>query len=219
MECAGLMLRRLRSEEAGISLAEVLVASAVASIVATAFLIVFSAFSRNVSLEEARAAALNDVQLTMTQLVSELRQAVPLVDNGPLVEVLDSSWSSAELVFHSDRADEPGPERYRYYLANCSATHCDLMRDVTVADNPAAPWTFTGTPTSSLVVPNLLIGGDPLFRGAEWSTGTEVATTDCDLTTPCEFALVQVIMRVDPDPNTTAEEPLRVRNEVRLRNA
>ena len=213
------MLKQLRTDESGVSLAEVLVASAVASIIATAFLLVFSAFSRNVSLEEARAAALNDVQSAMSEMTSELRQAIPLAVDDPLIEVLDSTWGTAELIFYSDRSDAPGPERYRYYVANCTGTHCDLMRDVTVADAPVEPWTFTGAPTTELVVPDLLTDGDPLFVGAEWSTGAEVQTTDCDATTPCQFSLVEIIMRADPDPNIAAEEPLRVRQDVRLRNA
>ncbi len=213
------MLNQVRTDESGISLAEVMVAGAIASIIATAFLLIFSSFSRNVSLEEARAGALNDVQQAMTDLTAELRQAVPLAAGQPLIEVLNANWANAELIFHSDRADAPGPERYRYYVANCSAAHCDLMRDLTVADSAVAPWTFTGAPNTELIVPNLLIGGAPLFRGTEWSSGAEVETTDCDPTTPCEFSLVQIIMRADPDPNLDAEEPLRVRQDVRLRNA
>ena len=213
------MLKRLSSDESGISLVEVLLAAAMASIIATAFLLVFSSFSRNVSLEEARASALNDVQQAMIGLTSELRQAIPLAGDSAIIEVLDSSWATAELIFHSDRADAPGPERYRYYLANCTAVHCDLMRDLTVADSAAAPWTYSGAPNTKLIVPNVLIGGDPLFTGAEWSTGAEVVTTDCDTSTPCEFSLVQIIIRADPDPNLAAEEPLRVRQDVRLRNA
>ena len=84
------MLRRLLTDERGISLTEVLIAGAMASIIATAFLLVFSAFSKNVSLEEARAAALSDVQGAMTELSAELRQAVPLTAGSPIVEVLDS---------------------------------------------------------------------------------------------------------------------------------
>ena len=213
------MLKRIHNDESGISLVEVLVASAVASIIATAFLVLFSSFSRNVSLEEARAAALTDVQQAMTELTSELRQAIALNADDPVVEVLDASWATAELIFHSDRADAPGPERYRYYVANCSVTHCDLMRDLTVADAATPPWTFTGTPNTELIVANLLIDGDPLFSGAEWSSGSEVITSDCDSATPCDFSLVEIILRVDPDPNTAAEEPLRVLHGVRLRNA
>jgi type II secretory pathway pseudopilin PulG len=213
------MLKRLYADESGISLVEVLLAAAMASIIATAFLVVFSAFSRNVSLEEARASALTDVQQAMAELTSELRQAIPLAAGDPVIEVLDSSWATAELIFYSDRANAPGPERYRYYLANCTAVHCDLMRDLTVADAAGAPWTYSGTPNTELMVPNLLIGGDPLFAGAEWSSGSEIATTDCDTATPCEFSLVEIIIRADPDPNLLAEEPLRVRQNVRLRNA
>lgn len=212
-------MRTLRNES-GISLVEVMVAGAMASIVATAFIVVFSSFSRNVALEESRAAALGEVQAAVANLTSELRQAIPLATGEPIVAVLDSAWSSAELIFYSDRADDaPGPERYRYYLDACVDGRCNLMREVTVADAPVAPWAFTGTPGTRLVVRNMLIDGDPLFRGVEWSTGAAVATTDCDATSPCDFSVVEIVIRVDPDPNFAAEAALHVRHEVRMRNA
>lgn len=221
MECGRIVLKRLCRDESGISLAEVMVAGAMASIIATAFLVVFSSFSRSVSLEESRAAALGEVQEAAANLAAELRQAAPAVDDGsPAVVLLDSDWATAELVFFSDRdANAAGPERYRYYVDACTASHCDLMRELTVADAAGPPWTFTGTPNVRRVISNLLISSDALFQGAEWSTGAEVVTTTCDATSPCSFSLVQITLRVDPDPNISAEAPVHVRHEVRMRNA
>lgn len=214
------MLSELRRDQRGVSLAEVLIAGAMASIIATAFLLVFSAFSRNVSLEESRAAALSEMQEATSQITGELRQAVAVAAADPLVETLDSGWATAELIFYSDRAEEaPGPERYRYYTANCTATHCDLMRDVIVADSATPPWTFTGAPVTSTVLSDVLVGPDPLFVGVDWTTGTEIKTAACDATTPCAFNLVELVFRLDPDPNRDVEEPLHVRQVVRLRNA
>ncbi len=206
-------------DESGISLVEVMIAGAMASIIATAFVVLFSSFSRNVALEEARAAALNEVQSASANLTAELRQAVPLVTGDPTVAVLDSAWSDAEIIFYSDRADVPGPERYRYYVDACANSRCNLVREVTVADNATPPWTFSGTPGTRVVVTNLLSDGDALFRGIDWSTGTEVATTDCDAATPCNFSSVEIVIRVDPAPNMAAEKALHVRHEVRMRNA
>lgn len=218
------MLSRYRErrapDESGVSLIEVMVAGAMASIIATAFIVVFSSFSRSVALEESRAAALAEVQSAAADLTAELRQAIPLVTGEPIVALLDSSWGNAELIFHSDRAqDAPGPERYRYYLDSCVDNRCNLMRDITVADSAAAPWTFSGTPGTRLVITNLLTDGDPLFSGIDWSTGARVVTTDCDAASPCDFSLVEIVIRVDPDPNLAAEEALHVRHEVRMRNA
>lgn len=219
MERGGIVLKTLRTDEGGISLVEVLVASAMASIIATAFLLVFSSFSRGVSLEEARARALTEVQAATSQLASELRQAEAVVADAPPIETLDSAWGTAELVFYSDRADNPGPERYRYYLANCTATHCDLMRDVTIADSATPPWTYTGSANSRTIITSVVTGGPALFTGADWDSSSEVLTVDCDPSNPCDFSLVKIEIRVDPDPNLDAEEPLTVRQEVRLRNA
>jgi hypothetical protein len=214
------MLNRLLYDESGVTVTELMVAGAMASIIATAFLLIFSSFNRSVSLEEARATALREVQAGTSDLTVELRQAIPLSDGSFAVASLTSAWPSPELIFYSDRAREAdGPERYRYYVGGCSGSVCDLMRDVTVADSGGPPWTFTGTPNSRRVVGNVLNDGDPLFQGAEWETGTEVLTSSCGTSVDCNFSLVHLVLRIDPDPNTPAEEPLQVRHEVRLRNA
>jgi len=214
------MLRRLLRGEAGISLAEVLLASAMASIIAAAFLVIFAGFSRNVSLEEERAAALTEVQGAMADLTAELRQAVRLTADGPIVEVLEASGVNAELVFYSDRADDAaGPERYRYTLTGCTVTHCSLSREIKVADSATPPWTYSGAGTTRVVVNDILRGTGTVFAGADWTTGSEVLTTSCDLAARCTFDLVKIDVRVDPDPNIAAEEPLSIHHEVRLRNA
>ncbi len=66
---------------------------------------------------------------------------------------------------------------------------------------------------------NVLSDGPPLFLGSEWLSGSEALTTSCDLSNPCQFSLVKIVVRVDADPDITADEPLQVRHEVRLRNA
>jgi type II secretory pathway pseudopilin PulG len=214
------MLNRLRYDESGITLTELMVAGAMAAIISAAFLLVFSSFNRSVSLEEARATALREVQAATSDLSVELRQAIPLTDGSFAVASLEASWPAPELVFYSDRAREAaGPERYRYYVSGCSGNLCDLMREVTIADAGGPPWTFTGTANTKRVVANLLSNGDPLFQGADWSTGSEVLTTSCGTSAACDFSLVQISVRVDPDPKISAEEPLKVRREVRLRNA
>ena len=220
MERASIMLNRLRHDESGITLTELMVAGAMAAIISSAFLLVFSSFNRSVSLEEARATSLREVQAAIADLSVELRQAIPLTDGSFAVASLEAGWPAPELVFYSDRAREaPGPERYRYYVGRCSGNLCDLMRDVTVADAGGPPWTYSAAANSRRVVANVLSDGGPLFQGADWSTGSEVLTTSCGVGAACEFSLVQIVVRVDPDPKTSAEEPLQVRREVRPRNA
>lgn len=220
MERQGIMLKRLLRDESGITLTELMVAGAMAAIISAAFLLIFSSFNRSVSLEEARATALREVQTAAADLSVELRQAIPLTDGAFAVASLEAGWPAPELVYYSDRAREAaGPERYRYYVSGCGGNVCDLMRDLTVADAGGPPWTFTGTANTERVVANVLSDGDPLFQGADWSTGSEVLTTSCGTGTACDFSLVRIVVRVDPDPDIAAEEPLQVRREVRLRNA
>ena len=213
------MLSRLRHGESGISLTEVLVAGAMAAVIATAFILIFSSFNRSVAIEEDRAAALGEVQSVATGLATELRQAVPLVADGPLVESLESAWPSPELIFYSDRLDTDGPERYRYYVTNCASGLCELWREIRVADSGGPPWTYTGAGAQRYVAGNIIAGGDPLFLGADWDSGARADIVSCDPSSPCSLALLEFTVRIDPSQRSNAEEALLVRHEVRLRNA
>ena len=88
------MLNRLLYDESGVTVTELMVAGAMASIIATAFLLIFSSFNRSVSLEEARATALREVQAGTSDLTVELRQAIPLSDGSFAVASLTSAWPS-----------------------------------------------------------------------------------------------------------------------------
>ncbi len=215
------MIRRLFTDEGGISLVEVMVAALITTMVAAVFYSIFYSFSNDVLRQEQRAASLDQVRPAVTGLIIELRQAVDVDFDTAVVGSLDSDWSDLELVYYSDRfADDEGPERFRYYLSNCNGSLCDLMREVTRADAGTGPnWTYLGTPSAGTVVENVMTDGtDPLFSGASWRGGTETVTLDCGVSSACVFEILRIRLRVDPEPDRDLPV-IDIREDVRFRNA
>jgi type II secretory pathway pseudopilin PulG len=209
-------------DERGMTLIEVTVAGALSTIIAAAMITMFISLNGNVALQESRANATTEAGTAVSELVVELRQAVDLDGDGFVVASLDGDWSSLDLQFAADRyAGDPGPEWYRYRLDNCSGGLCDLVRDRTVADTGSGPnWTFSSDPMSNVVAQNVIVDGvDHLFEGVSWSTGSEETVDFCgDAFHACEFLMVRIRLRVEPDRLDTGVEPVEVVEDVRLRN-
>jgi len=214
--------RRIAQGERGLSLVETMIALAVTSILAAAFLTMFIGFGGEVGAQEERAATLAAARGAVADLVVELRQAVDVDGDGAIVAALDASWSRLDLVFMSDRlADVEGPERYEYRLTNCRGVHCDLTKTITPADPGSGPnWTYTGTPHTRTVIENVRTDGpEPLFSGMSHRTGRPVVVTSCGATTPCSFELLQIRLRVDPRRNRSSRAVVEIREDVGFRNA
>ena len=214
--------RHLLHSEEGVTLAEVMMASFVSAILAAAFLTLFVGFNGDVRREELTANALGAVRPVVAELLIELRQAVDIDDSGEILDGLESSWADLDLVFHSDRLpDSDGPEQFRYYLDNCADGRCELMRSLTLADVGSDPdWTYTGGAATERMLSNLIAeGGTPLFLGVSWEAGAEVLHTACDVTTPCAFDALRVVVQVEVDPELQGVAPVVVREDVRFRNA
>jgi Tfp pilus assembly protein PilV len=215
------MLRRILTDEQGMTLTEVMVAGILTSIVVTAFYSLFYGFTRNLTLEEQRATALQEIRPVVSELIVELRQAQDIDNDGAILTALNAAWSNAGLVFYSDRRSEEGPERYVYKVNGCSGDVCDFVREVTLADAGTGPtWTYTGPTTTHVLLDNLLKdGSEPLFRGVSWAAGVEQYTTFCGAGIPCDFPLVRIRIRVDPDPDSTTIPAVQIQEDVRLRNS
>lgn len=203
------------------TLTEVTVATVITLMVSAAFFTLFSAFSRNVQLEDQRASTLRDIRPVISQMLLELRQATDLDGDGAIIEKLDSSWSSLELIFYSDRRpDIDGPERYRYYLDNCANNICDFVHESTAADTGSGPnWTYDdNTAAERTLIGNVVATGGALLIGVSWNTGAEVLTTSCGGSTRCDFDVVRIDLRIDPTPELGTLAALQIREDVRLRN-
>lgn len=215
-------MRRLLRDEQGVSLSEVMVATMITALVSAAFYGFFFAFAGDVERQEARATTLESIRPAVSSLVIELRQAVDLDSDSAVVERLDATWASLEVVFYSDRLeDAPGPERYRYFVDNCAGNLCDLMREVTLADVGTGPnWTFTGAAGTTRVLADVRTDGpEPLFSGVSWRSGTEATTLQCDLASPCTFEVLRARLRVDPEPGKPSLPVIEIQEDVRFRNA
>ena len=209
-------------DERGMTLIEVTVAGALSTIIAAAMITMFISLNGNVALQESRADATTEAGTAVSELVVELRQAVDLDGDGFVVVSLDGDWGSLDLQFAADRyAGDPGPEWYRYRLDNCNDGLCDLVRDRTVADTGSGPnWTFSGDPMSNVVAQSVVVdGADPLFEGVSLRTGSEEIVDFCgDAFHACDFLMVRIRLRVEPDRLDTGVEPVEVLEDVRLRN-
>jgi type II secretory pathway pseudopilin PulG len=203
------------------TLTEVTVATMITLMVSAAFFTLFSAFSRNVQLEDQRASTLRDIRPVISQMLLELRQATDIDGNGAIIEKLDSSWSSLDLIFYSDRrADIDGPERYRYYLTNCAGGICDFVHEVIPADTGSGPnWTYdNNTPAERTLISNVVASGTSLLVGVSWNTGSELVTTSCGGATRCDFDVVRIDLRIDPTPEVGTLAAIQIKEDVRLRN-
>jgi hypothetical protein len=208
-------------DEGGVTLVETMVAMLITTLVATVFYTIFYQFSDDVLRQEQRATTLEQVRPAVAGLIIELRQALDIDNDRAVVGSLDNDWDSLELVFYSDRfADTDGPERLRYYLDNCAANLCDLMRDVTAADAGSGPsWTYTGAAATTRIAENMLTDGtEPLFAGASWRGGTLELTDQCAASPSCEFEVLRIRLRVDPEPGEDLPI-IEVYEDVRFRNA
>jgi len=209
-------------DERGMTLIEVTVAGALSTIIAAAMITMFISLNGNVTQQESRANATTEAGTAVGEVVVELRQALDLDGDGFVVSALDSDWESVDLQFAADRyAGDPGPEWYHYRLANCDGGLCDLVRDRTVADAGTGPnWTFSSDPVSTVVAPKVIVDSpDPLFEGVSWASGSEHVVDSCgDAFHECDFLMVRIRLRVEPDSLGAGIEPVQVQEDVRLRN-
>jgi Prokaryotic N-terminal methylation motif len=215
------MTTAFRGGESGVTLVETMVAMLITTLVAAVFYTIFYQFSDDVLRQERRATTLEQVRPAVAGLIIELRQALDVDNDRAVVGTLDNDWDTLELVFYSDRfADSDGPERLRYYLENCASGLCELMRDVTAADSGSGPsWTYTGSVATSQIAENVLTDGvEPLFAGVSWRGGTLETTDQCGTSPSCEFEVLRIRLRVDPEPGEDLPV-IEVYEDVRFRNA
>ncbi len=220
------VMRKLRAEEDGITLTELMVATVVLALILGAVYGVLIAFYRNVRDQELKTTAQRQANTAMTGIVINLRQALDLSDIGqPVLELQSIAAGDAtdKIVFQSDRMDFQGPEEYTYELRNCAANRCELWQDTRWADAPfTEPYVYPAVPDQSRVIlEDVVTGGSSLFRGARWLAGTKTFTDSCDGSpgNQCSFPLVDVSLRVDPDVTRDVPGIIEIREEVRIRNA
>ncbi|MEM9033513.1 MAG: hypothetical protein AAGA99_00210 [Actinomycetota bacterium] len=225
------MLARLRSrsrsgEDRGTTLVEVIVASTIGALALAATYTVFWGFTDDVAVATDLASAQRETRPVISAMVIELRQATPpnaAAGGNPVVALSTTSAS-----FVTDRWDATGPELVTYQLESCSAGLCDLRQTVIAADTTAVEpeWTHDD---ATLVLDRIVArdvvdpasSGDALFAGVNYVAGAAVETASCDVSTgtACDFALVAVDLKIDPNGLRDNPRVYEVYEEVRMRNA
>jgi type II secretory pathway pseudopilin PulG len=210
--------------EIGMTAIELVVATSVLGLALAAFYTSFYGFFRDVGVQDQLTTAARSTRPVMRSLVIELRQAVTATDDTNDPVVTEMAWD--RITFHSDRDTRTpnlGPEKYSYQLINCSNNACQLRQQVTAPDSGSGPnYTYTGTPVTEIVLTNVVAsasssGGQPgpLFSARTPPTGT---TSSCSSTT-CDFPIVVIDLRMDPNLTQQAPRMFELHEEVRLRNA
>ena len=167
-----------------------------------------------------------EARITLGAMVLELRQSFDFTGNGEAIVELESIVGgdlTDSVTFHSDRIEAAqGPEKYKYELRNCVANRCELWKTVWFAESPyTEPYSYPATAThDNAVMHKVVADGTPIFTGIEWISGTRTETDSCDGTTGnlCDFPLVEVIFRLDPNPER-GNDIVQVQEQVRMRNA
>ena len=221
------VLRSARDREEGLTLTELMVVTAVMGLVLAATYGVISAFYTNVHNQELKTTAQREATHAVTGMVVSLRQAVDLSDIGqPVLELrsITAGDSTDRLVFQTDRnLDKPGPEQHTYELRNCVANRCELWEDVRWTQAPhTEPYSYpSAADVSAILLRNVVTDGTPVFTGARWVSGTKTFTDSCDGSpgNTCQFPLVEIVLRVDPDVTRDVPRIVEIREEVRIRNA
>lgn len=201
-------------------------ASTVGAIALAAVYSLMWGFTDDVAVATDLANAQRDTRPVMQAIVIELRQATPGSPGaaGDPVETM----SGTSITFHSDRWDPTGPERITYALESCASGLCDLRRTVLSADTSAVEpdWTYAdGDIVLDFVVADGVVdpatSGSALFAGVEYVSGGPVITSSCDAPggTACDFPLVAVDLKIDPNGLRDNPRVYEIYEEVRMRNA
>lgn len=210
--------------DGGHSIVELNIAVLVLAVILASVFTLVIGLSRDTGNVGGRVELNSDVSPALEQLVTDLRQSTPSHTSGTLSESPVRYLDDDQLAFTVDvSAVVDGPELVEYAIASCLGGLCELTITVT-SPNP-----LTSTPSAYDYVGGTVIRdtvlverisqptvGDPFFEGADFDTGTRVATASCDAVagTACDFDIVEVSFQAAP----VNGEPRRFNELVRLRN-
>jgi prepilin-type N-terminal cleavage/methylation domain-containing protein len=192
--------RRQRRGEAGFTLVELMVTSAILLLIVTATMSVLVAGQRVTSFSTRRGQTLDDVRLAMDRLTKDLRQATRF--NTTFTASGSGSWTGHDLDFLTYTVASPNvPVRVRWWVAGTTLRrqeggtgaptltilegvtppgagvpdlfYCDVLEGSDEATGTPVPWQVTVTLTVDLVDP-----------GATYSTETQVQLRNLQVPQP-----------------------------------
>jgi Tfp pilus assembly protein PilW len=146
-------LRRIRNEEDGFSLAELLVAIAVGMIVLLGVFAVVQAATRSSNRTTARVIANQSVRPVLSKIIDELHSSCISPDLAP---VLAGTDTSVTFVTSTDSGVTPVPSKRTITWTPVTATTGTLTESTYAYSSGTAPsWTFSATPTTTTLLKNV----------------------------------------------------------------
>lgn len=211
--------KRCWREDSGFSLVELSVALILSGVVVGTLVTLFAAFSQNVGDASGRAELQGLARGLVGDMVVELRQATQADPNAGAVVRL-----SPDLIdFYTVPVGGSEPVRVIYERLDCVSGTCDLwVRRYSVESFTNGRYVFRAAPFQQTLLLAGVLADEPLFHGIAWqgNPSTRTTVTSCGGESPCNFPLVGVTLRAQPNSTTRGSAiPLEVREEVRMRNA
>lgn len=224
-----MMLSRLRKEDSGFSLTELLVVSMVTAIVGVILLGIMGSLFNNVGFQFALGDTQAEVRPELRSMIVRIRQARPVGNTAADDPVSALTWD--RLVIHIDTTPgsttdvEQELEKVEYILVptiiNAGAQLYQLERRTYEATNPTLrPLNYSAIASESVVLLEDVIASvaEPLFVGSFFDgAGVEQKVSSC-AGINCDFTQVELFLQVDPSLTTDNPRIYEIEEEVRLRN-
>ena len=224
-----MLLQRLRREDAGLTLSELLVVSLVTSIVGVILLGMMGSLFNNVGFQFALGDTQSEVRPELRSMIVRIRQAQAVGNVAADDPVGALSWD--RLVIYIDTtpgsttAIEEELEMVEYVLlptiVNGGTQLYRLEQRIYDPVNPTVrPLNFAAVPAETTVLLEDVIASaaQPLFRGAFFdAAGVEQKVASC-AGINCNITQVELFLQVDPSLTTDNPRIYEIDEEVRLRN-
>ncbi len=211
----GSALRRLRSDQQGFSLVELVIVILVAGVMMAAILSLFLGGLRVFASEGVRMQNQDDVRLGINQITRYLRAATSSADH-------QASWSNAiasagpqSLEFYCEIDGEPPVEKVRYYLSGTDLR----MQTATPYWRTSPPgWVYPTYSENGVVIQQAVRNGTaPVFAYLRYSGGSLEVFTPTTADDRNHIVAVDVTLMVNEVPQLASEISLSTRVQLRQR--
>ncbi|HVO55427.1 MAG TPA: hypothetical protein VMT37_13530 [Solirubrobacterales bacterium] len=213
------MLRRLRTEERGTTLMELVIATAAGGVIFMGLTMVVMASMHQTTRTQNRVHATQEARLVMQRIVTELHSSCVAADVSPIQE--SSNGTSLGYVYGTGSGAAITPVMHKVFLSGNT-----LYLSTYPSTTGSTPkWTFSGTATSTVpLISNVapVTSGGPIFTYYTYSSG---AISSSPLTVPlsgtnaAKAVQVNIALKVEPRTSTVSNpgNPAVIQNSAFLR--
>ena len=209
-------LARIRDDQAGFSLIELLVSMLIGMVVLFGILAIVDGTTRSSARTTARVTANQTARPALTKIIDELHSSCISPDLAPVQA--GSSDTALTFIYSTDRGVAPVPEQRKIELTTVGGVGTIDETRYAYAAGIAPTWTFAPTGTTTRMVTGVTAATTsgtttvPLFRYYAYNPSTATVSTT-PLTTPLSaedaatVVKVTVAFAVKPNKNTTTNDP------------